>query len=183
MAQIHMSSCYDPYPLTATYNYLGLKAEGAKDLGLVLGPWTRGERSLTYAGDVDFGEAATLDSQLAPDFIYFRADFFDRVSHGSAGQSDSAPVKVFIMGCRSNQRNNAGRLDHGGSWQGFADWPSPEVEVRSFYLVSDGQLASNVTPSASRIDYRFDPLKPGSTIGGAVSSGESVMRGETFDQH
>ena len=40
MAQIHMSSWYDPYPLTATDNYLGLKAEGAKDLGLVLGPWT-----------------------------------------------------------------------------------------------------------------------------------------------
>lgn len=60
MAQIHMSSCYDPYPLTTTDNYLGLKAEGAKDLGLVLGAWTHGDRSLTYAGDVDFGEAATL---------------------------------------------------------------------------------------------------------------------------
>lgn len=182
MAQIHMSSWYDPYPLTATDNYLGLKAEGAKDLGLVLGPWTHGDRSLTYAGDLDFGEAATLDGQLAPDFIDFWADFFDRVLHGKSGQEDGAPVKVFIMGGGSGQRNKAGRLDHGGAWQGFADWPPPEAEVRPFYLASDGQLATDVAPSASRIDYRFDPLKPVPTIGGAVSSGEPVMRGGAFDQ-
>ena len=182
MAQIHMSSWYDPYPLTATDNYLGLKAEGANDLGLVLGPWTHGDRSLTYAGDVDFGEAATLDGQLAPDFIDFRADFFERVLHGKPAQADSAPVKVFIMGGGSGTKNEAGRMDHGGAWRGFSDWPPAEAEVRPFYLASDGLLATDPAPSTSRIDYRFDPLKPVPTIGGAISSGEPVMRGGAYDQ-
>jgi putative CocE/NonD family hydrolase len=182
MAQIHMSSWYDPYPLTATDNYLGLKAAGAQDLGLVLGPWTHGDRSLTYAGDVDFGDAATLDGQLAPDFIDFRADFFDRVFHGRATAGSEKPVKVFIMGGGSGRRNGAGRLTHGGVWREFADWPPPEANVRPFYLAGDGQLASSPAPSASRIDYRFDPSQPVPTIGGAISSGEPVMRGGAFDQ-
>ena len=123
-----------------------------------------------------------MDGQLAPDFIDFRAEFFERVFHGAPGKANDAPVKIFIMGGGSGRRNNEGRLDHGGVWRGFADWPPPEAEVRPFYLAGDGKLSEDPAPSTSRIDYRFDPLNPVPTIGGAISSGEPVMRGGAFDQ-
>lgn len=180
VAQIHMSSWYDPYTLTASDNYLGLKAAGAGDLGLVLGPWTHGDRSLTYAGDVDFGPAATLDGQLAEDFLAYRADFFDRVFKGAA--DDQAPVSVFIMGGGSGQRNKAGRYDHGGHWRSYGDWPPPEAVPTPLYLGPDGALGTEAPATESRIDYDFDPASPVPTIGGAISSLEPVAPGGAFDQ-
>lgn len=181
MAQVHMSSWYDPYPLTATDNYLGLKAAGASDLGLVLGPWTHGDRSLTYAGNVDFGDAATLDGQLAPDFIAYRSAFFERVFHDKSS-ADDKPVKIFIMGGGTGRRNGFGRLDHGGVWRAFETWPPKESTVQPFYLSGEGRLETEAAAATARIDYRFDPLKPVPTVGGAISSGEPVMSGGAFDQ-
>ena len=63
---VHMSSWYDPYPRTATENYIGLSKRKKGPVRLILGPWTHGDRSLTYAGDVDFGAAATLDGSPPP---------------------------------------------------------------------------------------------------------------------
>ena len=53
--QTHMSSWYDPYSQTAIDNYLGLSHCKKGPIRLILGPWTHGNRSLSYAGDVDFG--------------------------------------------------------------------------------------------------------------------------------
>ena len=58
---VHMSSWYDPYPRTATQNYIGLSRLKRSPVRLILGPWTHGDRTLTFAGDVDFGPAATGD--------------------------------------------------------------------------------------------------------------------------
>ena len=180
VAQIHMSSWYDPYTLTASDNYLGLKAAGARTLGLTLGPWTHGDRSLTYAGDVDFGAAATLDGQLADDFLQYRANFFDRVFR-KEGVPDDKPVKIFIMGGGSGARSASGRLDHGGHWRAFADWPPPEAQGTAMYFAPDGRLTAEA-PQATRIDYAFDPSRPTPTIGGAISSLEPVAPGGAFDQ-
>src|SRR5262249_38675200 len=65
---IHMSGWYDPYARTATDNFVGLARIKSGPMHLIMGPWTHGDRSLTYAGDVDFGPAATLDGNLADDF-------------------------------------------------------------------------------------------------------------------
>lgn len=179
VAQIHMSSWYDPYALTASDNYLGLKAAGAKSLGLILGPWTHGDRSLTYAGDVDFGPAATVDGQLSVDFLTFRGDFFDGVFKGAA--RDAAPVSIFVMGGGSGGKTPTGRLDHGGAWRRFRDWPPPEARPTPAYFGPDGALGFEA-PAAARIDYDFDPRRPAPTIGGAISSLEPVAAGGAFDQ-
>lgn len=179
VAQIHMSSWYDPYTLTASDNYLGLKAAGARNLGLVLGPWTHGDRSLAYAGDVDFGPAATVDGQLAPDWLAYRTDYFDAVFRDAF--RNAAPVQVFIMGGGSGRRTEAGRLDHGGGWRAFGDWPPPEAKPTSFYFGRDGELGRS-SPEADRIEYDFDPRRPVPTIGGAISSLEPVAAGGAFDQ-
>src|SRR5579871_5569348 len=42
-AMVHMSSWYDPYPRTATDNYMGLKKRKKGPVRLILGPWTHGD--------------------------------------------------------------------------------------------------------------------------------------------
>jgi uncharacterized protein len=74
---LHMSSWYDPYSRTATENYRGMKSRGKGPLNLVLGPWLHGQRSVTHAGDADFGPAATLDGNLAADYLEFRCWWFE----------------------------------------------------------------------------------------------------------
>ena len=63
--QIHMSSWYDAYIRTATDNYVALSRKKRGPVRLIMGPWTHGDRSKAYAGDVDFGPAATIDGNLA----------------------------------------------------------------------------------------------------------------------
>ena len=44
---MHMSSWYDPYPRTATDNYVGLSQRKTGPVRLILGPWTRAFQCLT----------------------------------------------------------------------------------------------------------------------------------------
>lgn len=181
---VHMSSWYDPYPRTATDNYLGLRQRKQGPVRLILGPWTHGDRSVTYAGDVDFGPDAALDGQLASDFDTLRRRWFDRWLRGIDNGVDREPaVRLFVMGGGSGRRNREGRLDHGGCWHQAADWPLPGTQFVNYYLRADGTL-DTMTPTevnaARRFDY--DPRRPVPTIGGAISSGEPLMVGGAFDQ-
>ncbi len=181
---VHMSSWYDPYPRTAVENYLGLKARKTGPVRLILGPWTHGDRSLSWAGDVDFGPAATLDGQLAEDFLALRRRWFDHWLRGIDNGVDREPaVHLFVMGGGSGRRNADGRLDHGGAWRAASDWPLPGTRFTSYYLGPDGTLAPS-PPTASDLACRFDydPRQPVPTIGGAISSGEPLMVGGAFDQ-
>ena len=69
MPVAHLSGWYDPYARTAVENYIGLSRRRRAPNRLILGPWTHGDRSLTYAGDVEFGPAAAVDGNLAADFL------------------------------------------------------------------------------------------------------------------
>ncbi len=185
---LHLSSWYDPYTRCATRNYSALKALGDGPHELVLGPWLHGQRSITHAGDVDFGPAATLDGQLARDYLDFRLQWFERHLRRPAGAAAGLaaaqpPVRYFLMGGGSGGRNAAGRLDHGGRWVGCADWPPPHIQPQTVYLHGTGAL-SGQPPSAdaSPLAYHYNPLDPVPTIGGAVTSGGPIMEGGGFDQ-
>jgi predicted acyl esterase len=54
---VHLSGWYDPYARTAMESYQGLTRAKRGPMQLILGPWTHGDRSLGYAGEVDFGPA------------------------------------------------------------------------------------------------------------------------------
>jgi hypothetical protein len=180
----HMSSWYDPYPRTATTNYIGLSRRKKGPVRLILGPWTHGDRSLTFAGDVDFGPAATLDGALAPDYLTLRLRWFDCWLKGKANGVEREPaVRLFVMGGGSGRRNAAGRLDHGGRWRTERDWPIPETRRTTYYLHGDGALspAPPAADAAPRV-YEYDPDHPVPTIGGTVTSGQPVMVGGAFDQ-
>jgi uncharacterized protein len=184
VAVTHFSGWYDPYARTAVENYLGLSKPGRAANRLILGPWTHGDRSLSYAGEVDFGAAAPLDGNLAVDFFALRRAWFDCWLKGlDNGVGAEPPVRVFVMGGGSARRNSEGRLDHGGSWRNAAAWPLPQTEWTRFYLQSDRSLRRNPPDvSAPPLAYRFDPRCPAPTIGGALSSGEPLMRGGAYDQ-
>jgi putative CocE/NonD family hydrolase len=182
---LFMASWYDPYALTATENYVGLSRKKRSPVRLVLGPWTHGQRSSSFAGDVDFGPAATLDNHLAPDYTALRQAWFDRHLRGiDAPDYLHAPVNIFVMGGGSGRKNAAGRLEHGGMWRAEADWPLPDTRLQTLHLHPTGQLSEAAYASESAAcDFDFDPMHPVPTIGGAIASGAPVMAAGAYDQH
>ncbi|MGI8550970.1 MAG: CocE/NonD family hydrolase [Dehalococcoidia bacterium] len=181
---IHISSWYDPYTRTASENYLGLSRRKAGPVRLILGPWTHGDRSLTFAGDVDFGPAATLDGSLAEDYLDLRLRWFDRWLRGIENGVEHEPaVRVFVMGGGSGRCNEAGRLDHGGRWREARDWPLPDTRFTNYFLHADGSLSpAPPEETDASLAYDYDPRHPVPTIGGSISSGAPVMDGGAFDQ-
>jgi uncharacterized protein len=181
---VHLSGWYDPYARTAVDNYLGLSRRKRGPVQLILGPWTHGDRSLTYAGEVEFGPAAAVDGNLAEDFFALRLRWFDRWVRGiDNGVGDEPAVRVFVMGGGSGRRNAEGRLDHGGFWRHAVEWPLPQTEWTRLHLRTDRSLAAEPGgEGAAPLALIADPLDPVPTIGGAISSGEPVMRGGAYDQ-
>jgi hypothetical protein len=183
-AMVHMSSWYDPYPRTATDNYIALSKKKRGPVRLILGPWTHGDRQLTYAGDVDFGPTATIDGNVATDFLTLRLRWFDRYLKGIRNGMDAEPkVRVFVMGGGTGRRNAAGRIDHGGRWRAERDWPIPDTTWTSYFFARSGGLGVEKSRDDFAWDeYVFDPRTPVPTIGGTVTSGQPVMVGGAFDQ-
>lgn len=182
--QVHMSSWYDAYARTATDNYQGLAKIKTGPIRLILGPWTHGNRSLSFAGDVDFGPAAPLDGNLAADFWELRLRWFDHWLRGLDNGVDQEPVvRLFVMGGGSGRKNPEGRLDHGGFWRATSDWPPPETRFIPFNFHHDGRLTRDL-PESNRppLAYTYDPANPVPTIGGTITSGEPMMVGGAFDQ-
>jgi putative CocE/NonD family hydrolase len=181
---VHMSGWYDPYARTATDNYIGLSRRKSGPVRLIMGPWTHGDRSLTFAGDVDFGPAATLDRNLAEDFFALRLRWFDRWLKGvENGVEDEPAARVFVMGGGSGRKTASGRLDHGGAWHGVGGWPPADTKPTPFYLHGDRRLASSrPAERAVPLSYEFDPANPVPSIGGTITSGAPIMAGGAFDQ-
>jgi len=178
-----MSGWWDPYAQTTTDNYLGITREAGGEARLVLGPWTHGQHSITYAGDVDFGPAAIFEGHIDEDYLKFRADWFDHCLKPGTPKTDTPTVRYFRMGGGSGRKNADGRLDHGGTWHSAADWPIPGSEFRNYYLHSDGTLRREPPQSTTAsLSYDFDPDNPVPTMGGAVTSGEPVMYPGAYDQ-
>lgn len=180
---VFVSSWYDPYALAATENFEALSRMKVGPVRLVMGPWTHGQRSVTFAGDVDFGPEATLDGHVAEDYLRLRMDWFGRHLRRDATGVDplSSPVRLFVMGGGSGRKNAEGRLDHGGRWRDEADWPPPDTDTVALHLSGDGGL-SHVVPERGARSWRHDPDEPVPTIGGAIASGAPLMEAGGYDQ-
>ena len=133
---------------------------------------------------MDFGPEATIDGNLAEDFLQPRLRFFDAWLKGDRnGEAAEPAVRLFVMGGGSGRRNAEGRMEHGGHWRAEADWPLPDAKATPFYLHGDGRLASEPPPaSAAPLVYDFDPAHPVPSVGGTITSGKPVMQGGAFDQ-
>ena len=182
--QIHMSSWYDAYVRTATDNYVGLKKRKRGPVKLILGPWTHGDRSKSWSGDVDFGDASTVDGNLALNWRALRLRWFDRWVRGVENGAERDPaVRLFMMGGGSGRTIASGRMDHGGRWIVGEDWPLPALKNTPFYLHTGGLLSAEKPAANSRaISFDYDPSHPVPTIGGPLTSGQPVFEGGGFDQ-
>jgi putative CocE/NonD family hydrolase len=183
---LHMSSWYDPYVRTATENFRELGRKKHSPAYLVLGPWTHGGRSHSFAGDVDFGPQARLDGNLAEHYAAMRLSWFD--AHlGPDGMAEPPPAaRYFLMGGGSGRRTAEGRLDHGGHWCTATSWPPEESANLTLVLGAAGTLATDCQTcdaQGSFLEYDFDPRDPVPTLGGQITSGEPVMSGGAFHQH
>ena len=178
---VHLSGWYDPYSITAIENFTALKALKASPMHLVIGPWTHGQRSVTHAGDVDFGPSAPLDGNLAENFVALRRAWFDRHLRGQGPDPLAAPVHLFVMGGGSGRRTTDGRLDHGGRWRMEQDWPLPGTRPTARYLTACGKISDTLAEDGLW-SFVADPGDPVPTIGGAVTSGAPVMAAGGFDQ-
>jgi putative CocE/NonD family hydrolase len=182
--QVHMSAWYDPYSRTATDNYIALSGTKKGPVSLLMGPWTHGQRAVTHSGNVDLGESAIIDNNLAEDFNHLRLQFFERWLKGANnGLEDEPPVKLFVMGGGSGRKNSQQQLDHGGQWRSEQGWPLARALNTLFYLQPGGGLATERPQEPNPPDkYLFDPEHPVPTVGGNISSGQPVMAAGGFDQ-
>lgn len=178
-----MSSWYDAYVRTTFENYAAFSKPGRPPVRLIMGPWLHGNRNTTFVGDVEFGTAATLDGNVAENWLDLRRRWFDRWLKDVPEAQDDPAVRLFLMGGGSGRRTEAGRLDHGGRWIESAAWPLPGTEFRTLHLHGDGRLdAGEQAADAPPLSYDYDPSDPVPTIGGALTSGQPIFEGGAFDQ-
>ncbi|MYB32338.1 MAG: CocE/NonD family hydrolase [Acidobacteria bacterium] len=181
---LHVGGWYDSYAPGTIQSFLELSRIKSAPMTLVMGPWTHGGNSRSYAGDIEFGETAAIE-----DFAReFHLRWFDA---RLKGQGDFAPfaddrletpgaVTLFVMGGGDGRRDENGRLFHGGEWRTATTWPLVGTELTPFHLRAGGGL----TPESPDDDegasaYTYDPEHPVPTIGGAFSG--ALKRGG-YDQ-
>lgn len=174
-----ISGWYDSYGGGTIRNYLELSKRLESPVQLVMGPWTHGGNTRSYAGNVEFGPAAAIE-----DFHReFHLRWFDHHLKDRDGVGDNSYVVIFIMGSGDGHKDENGRLYHGGDWRADRDWPFPGTMMTPYYLHADGSLqisqpSGNPTPTT----YTFDPANPVPTIGGSFSSTSPVFEPGAYDQ-
>jgi putative CocE/NonD family hydrolase len=129
---------------------------------LMVGPWIHDQfyTEYTEVGDDDCGPASALGLER---LMKLSLDWFDlTLKNESRDLTDWPAVKLFVMG-----------INH---WQDYARWPPSETRSRSLFLGSerganssagDGTLSSEAAEEQGYDTYRFDPLDPVPTYGGA----------------
>ena len=168
---------YDSYTRAVFENFMGLSERKKGPVRILMGPWTHGSSTpeIPYAGDIEFGEDAALDS-----FRDLHLAWFDQaLKFGEDGKDGSAssepPVRLFVMGGGDGHRTSTGRMFHGGRWRDENEWPPARTKSTNFYLQPPGQpqgtLSTQEPPaSGGETTYRYDPANPTPSIGGNVSS-------------
>jgi len=162
----HLDGWYDSWGTqVANMNYVTL-AKNKKSLQrLIMGPWTHGGRTRSYAGEAEFGPDAAID------FLAFEQRWFDHwLKTIDNGVDREPPVRIFVMGGGDAHKTPEGRLFVGGHWREEHEWPLARTVTTSYYLRANGQLSSEKPGNEAPISYEFDPRHPVPTLGGNISS-------------
>jgi putative CocE/NonD family hydrolase len=175
---IYLGGWYDSYARGTPANYIALSKIMKTPQHLHMGPWTHGGWGSSFSGDVDFGPDAVLD-----DYAGYRMRWFDKWLKGiDNGVDEEKPVRIFVMGGGSSEKDRNGRLSHMGEWRDLDDWPLPETAYTPFYLHGDGSLSEEGPETCDPTPYTFDPRDPVPTMGGGISAANQVMEAGAFDQ-
>lgn len=176
-----MSSWYDVYVKSTLDNFKVLSKQNSAPISLIMGPWLHGDRNVTFNGDVEYGEQAAFDGNVAVNWLQHRINWFSRWLLDS-DLPDEPAVKIFQMGGGDGSETERGKLNHGGRWIESNQWPLPNTHEQQWYLRTGGHLADTPETSNAALSYLFDPKNPVPTIGGALTSGKPVFVGGAFDQ-
>lgn len=179
----------------------GLYNEAAYDAALggrqlIMGPWLHGDRTQTHSGDLEFGDAARFDGNVAASWLEYRLDWFESIL--VRGEQPAARVRVFEMG--------GGIGNHGGRWVELESWPPADVAPVSLRFADGGKLQGLSADSASEsaadsaaagaelgvvagagddagtVELVADPARPVPMVGGQATSGKPIFVGGGFDQ-
>jgi len=175
---LHVTGWYDSWTASvANLNFVGLRRAKKSRQQLVIGPWTHGAQSLSFAGQAQFTDDAALDVQR------FRLRWFDRWLKGvDNGVDREAPVRVYVMGGGDGHKTADGRVFVGGRWRDEQEWPLARTKPTPYYLHANGVLAPVKPGRAQPLVYAFDPRNPVPSIGGGVSSQGVLMEAGAADQ-
>ena len=160
---------YDSYTRSTLDNYIGLSKIKSSKMHLIMGPWTHGtdKPELSFAGDVEFGKKAALDS-----FDMLHLSWFDHSMKGKKNNlATDLPVKIFVMGGGDGHKTTDGKMFHGGHWRYEKEWPLTRAKHTKYYLSDDYTIGTSVPKKEkSCTTYEFDPSNPVPTIGAGISS-------------
>ena len=166
---LYVGGWYDSYTRATFESFVGHGSAKKAPVHVLVGPWVHGSATTeqSFAGDVEFGEAAAL-----PSFREVHRRWFDRWIKGETeGFEETAPIRIFVMGGGTGYKTAGGRLMHGGRWRDEYEWPLARTVFTPFYLHQDGSLSKDPpNEPQSATTYRFDPANPVPSIGGNVSS-------------
>ncbi|MFB3826634.1 MAG: CocE/NonD family hydrolase [Bryobacteraceae bacterium] len=174
----HVSGWYDSWGTpVANINYPLLAKAKKSPQRLIMGPWTHGGQTSSFAGEAEFGPTAAID------FNALRLRWFERWLKGvENGVEREAPVRIFVMGGGDAHKTAEGRVFVGGSWRDEREWPPARSKPTPFYLNAGGRLTESTPAAAPPTKYLFDPREPAPTIGGNVSSEGVLMPRGAMDQ-
>ena len=155
---------YDVFLPGTLDNFIGLRAQGRRDVKMLIGPWIHQARG-RLVGDVDFGQAADLDRRPVA------ARWFEHWLKGiDTGLMREAPIRIFTMGVNE--------------WRDETEWPPARAQRVNWYFHSkgransmfgDGHLSQEAPSTAEPADrFVYDPNDPVPTLGGATCCGEDT---------
>ena len=125
----------------------------------------------TTSGDVDLGPTSPI--HVGTEMMKW---FDQHVKGQDRGVAPGNLIRAFRIEGGDGVKNAAGKLQAGGTWQEFTEWPPVDSRPVSYYLSADRSLTSGM-PTAGAFTYTHDPANPVPTLGGRVSSGLPVQAG------
>lgn len=164
---LHVGSWYDAFQ-DDTLSFFtairggGVSSEAGRSQKLVMGPWAHqvsfARPTTAGTGDADFGSEAAIELHE------LQLRFFDEHLRGRPPSSESAPVRIFVMG--------------DNRWRDEDEWPLRRAVDVSLHLRSggrantstgDGRLTAEPPSGDEPWDsFDYDPADPVPTRGGAV---------------
>jgi putative CocE/NonD family hydrolase len=174
----HVTGWYDSWGTqVANLNYVELRRTKKSLQRLIIGPWTHGGQTRSFAGEAQFTADAALD------FTAWRLRWLDKWLKGvDNGVDREPPVRIYVMGGGDARKTPEGRLLVGGSWRDEQEWPLARTIATPYYLHAGGLLAPDKPADRPPTLYLFDPTNPVPTLGGNVSSQGTLMFQGAADQ-
>ena len=162
----HLGGWYDSWGAqVANMNFVTLTKNKKSLQRLIMGPWTHGGRTRSYAGEAEFGPDAAID------FLAFEQRWFDHWLKGiDNGVDREPPVRIFVMGGGDAHKTPESRIFVGGYWRDEQEWPLARAVATPYYLHANGWLSIQKPVAESPKSFKFDPHRPVPTLGGNISS-------------